>query len=87
MADHVYEEVEVLRDDAEGGIVAVITRRKSTGHLSYSLMKEYEKDGKLVRTSFLGRRHLEAARRLLVRVESWIDVEVDRVTAQRVAAR
>ena len=82
MARSEYEEVAILRDD-ESGVVAVITRKIATDFLSYGFMKEFERDGQTVRTSFLSRRHGDAVRRLLPRVEEWIDAEVERSSAAR----
>jgi AraC-like DNA-binding protein len=66
-----FSEIEVLRDP--DGIVAVITQRADTSYLSFSLMKEFEREGQVVRTSFLNRRHIAAVKRLLPRVEEYLD--------------
>lgn len=79
-----YREVEVLRDS--DGVVCVITVRQSPDgvqHHAYALLKEYERDGKVFRTSFMNRRHAPAVRRLLLKVEEWLDQAADRVTSAR----
>jgi hypothetical protein len=87
MARENYEEVDVLRDP--DGVVAVITRRtigEETYH-SFAIKKEFERDGKIERTSYLNRRHSAAVRRLLQRVDEYLDREVERSTARRATQR
>lgn len=77
-----FEEVDVLHDD--DGLVAVITSRvKANGRkaFSFSLMKEYERDATTMRTCWLGNSHVDAARRLLDRVEKRLELEEDRYRA------
>ena len=77
-----YREVETLRDP--DGVVAVITERTDTGHLSYRIQKEFVAgDGQVKATSYLGRRHLQAIRRLCDQLEDRLDVHVDRLKIGR----
>jgi hypothetical protein len=76
-----YKEVETLRD--EDGVVAIVTQKADTHHLSFSLAKVFERDGKFVHTGFLNRRHIEGVRRLLSRLEDYLDREADRTVAKR----
>lgn len=66
-----YEDVDTIRD--AGGIVAVISRRKSNGQLSFGLFKVFDRDGDEEKTAFMPRRHTDAIRRLLPIVERRMD--------------
>lgn len=63
-----YEDVDEIVD--VDGVVAIMSRRKATGAVSFMLAKIYERDGKPERTSFMQRKHIEAARRVLDLVEA-----------------
>jgi hypothetical protein len=76
-----YEDVETLRD--EDGVIAVITRRVETGHLSFRIQKEFEAQGQVKVTAYLGRRHLPAIVRLAARVADRIDILVDQSRLDR----
>lgn len=76
-----FEEVKVFQDPS--GVALVITQKKGESKHSFSLLKTYEKDGVLQRTSYLNRRHLAAARALLDKAEEWLDEEVERSAAAR----
>ena len=78
-----YEEVEVLRDP--DGVAIVITKRIDAPFHSFAIVKEFERDGQVIRTNFLARRHAAGIRRLLTKLEAWIDQEVDRAAAPRAA--
>ena len=52
-----------------------------------SFQKEFERDGRIVRTAFLNRRHIASVRRLIARVEEYLDAEADRVAAAAAAKR
>jgi hypothetical protein len=82
-----YEDVAVLRDP--DGVICVITKRVGTSVEFYSYMfcKEFERDGKVIRSNFLSRRHTEAVRRLTIKIEEWLDSAIDRDVASRQAAR
>jgi hypothetical protein len=75
-----YEEAAVLRDP--DGVVCVITRRTNSEMLSFMFCKEFERDGQIVRTGYLNRRHTTALRRLVAKVEEWLDQEVERAGAR-----
>jgi len=77
-----FEEVEILRD--ETGVCAVISRNKHTGFYSYGFFKEYEKAGERRRSTFLNRRHSLGIRRLIHRVDQYLDPRIDRDMASRV---
>jgi hypothetical protein len=55
--------------------------------LSYMFAKEFERDGQIVRTGYLNRRHTAALRRLVAKVEEWLDQEVERAGVKATAAR
>lgn len=80
-----YKEVETLRD--EDGVVAIITKKEDTHHLSFSIAKVFERDGKFAHTGFLNRRHIPGVRRLLVQLEEYLDRETDRTVAKRASTR
>lgn len=58
-----YREVERVRDP--DGVVAVISERIKTGQMSFALYKEFDQDGKIRLSSYLGTRHIPAIRRVL----------------------
>lgn len=76
-----YEEVEVIRD--ETGVCAVINRHRQTGYYSYMLCKEYEHRGEVRRSTFFSRRHSLGVRRIIERVEQFLDPRVDKEMARR----
>lgn len=76
-----YQEVETLRDP--DGVIAVITENTDSGRLSFRIQKEFESQGEVKATSYLGRRHIDAIRRLADRLEDRLDVHVDRVKIDR----
>lgn len=76
-----YKEIETLRDP--DGVIAVITQRLDTGHLSYRIQKEFESNGEVKATSYMGRRHLAAVGRLLPLIADRLDVHVDRLKLSR----
>jgi hypothetical protein len=82
MAKNEYREVAVLRDDE--GVSCVITQKVDSPHHSFSLVKEFKRGDEDARTSFLNRRHIDAARRLLNEVEAWLDRESDLSLARAV---
>lgn len=75
MPENRYREVEVLRDP--DGVIAVITERTDTGHLSFRIQKEYECHGEVKATSYLGRRHIDGAIRMAQRAGDRIDILTD----------
>jgi hypothetical protein len=75
MTENHYREIETIKDP--DGVIAVITQRMDTGHLSFRIQKEYEAGGQVRATSYLGRRHIEAIERLVVRVGDRIDILTD----------
>ena len=79
MSRNDFEEVHVLRD--ETGVCAVIHRNKNTGYYSFAFLKEYTRNGELRRSAFLSRRHSLGIRRLIPRVEQFIDPLVDKEAA------
>ena len=79
-----YQEVEDIRDP--DGITIVITERIDTGHLSFRILKEYENHGEVKTTSYLGRRHIPAIRRLLQLLEDRLEIQVDRQKLSRARA-
>lgn len=76
-----YREIETIRDP--DGVIAIITERVSTGHLSFKILKEYEDRGEIKTTPYLARRHIEAVRRVTERVQDRLDVHNDRLRVGR----
>lgn len=72
-----FREIEVIRHPECEGVVAVISERLSNGNLSFMLAKEFERDGETTRTTFLARRHVDKAQRILELVAERIDQLVD----------
>lgn len=81
MTENRYREVEVLRDP--DGVIAVITERTDTGHLSFRIQKEYEAQGQVKATSYLGRRHIEGAIRIAKLAGDRIDILTDTAKVSR----
>ena len=73
-----FTEIHSIRDE---GVIAVITKREDTEHLSFSILKEYTRDGKVTRSSFLNRRHGEPAQRVLKQTLEFIDKVRDKKTS------
>lgn len=71
-----YREVDSISDP--DGVVLVVTERVGTGHLTFRIQKEYEHGGETKHTSYLGRRHIPAIRRLLSKAESLLDIHSER---------
>ena len=76
-----YREVETLSDS--DGVVVVITRRIDTGHHSFRIQKEFESQGQVKHTSYMGRRHVDAITRLMKRVGERIDILDDQFKVSR----
>jgi hypothetical protein len=71
-----YEEVAVIRDP--DGLIAVISKKKDSDYFSFAILKEFDREERRVRSSFLNRRHVPAIKRLLTKVEEYLDLEADR---------
>lgn len=84
MIENRYREIEVLRDP--DGVIAVITERTDTGHLSFRIQKEYEAHGEVKATSYLGRRHCDAAMRMAKQAGDRIDILTDIAKVSRARA-
>lgn len=76
-----YREVETLSDP--DGVVVVITQRIDTGHHSFRIQKEFESNGQVKHTSYMGRRHCDAVTRLMKRVSDRIDILDDQFKISR----
>jgi len=76
-----YREIETVRDD--DGVIAIITERIATGHLSYRIMREYDMAGETKITPYLGRRHGEGVRRITRKVQDRIDILTDTARQKR----
>ena len=74
MAD--YKELKVLREG--DGVCALITENPNNGRVTFSVFKEYEKDGVTRRTSFLQTRHIPSLRKLAGRVADEMELIEDR---------
>jgi hypothetical protein len=79
-----YREIETLRDP--DGIIVVITQRTDTGHHSFRIQKEFESQGQVKHTSYLGRRHVDAVTRLMKKVGDRIDILDDQFKISRARA-
>lgn len=64
---HGYEDIDEVKDP--DGVVAVVSRRRSTGALTVGFFKEFERNGIRERTSFFEVKHFAAVRRILSVVE------------------
>ena len=62
-----YEDVEQISDP--DGVVALISRRRSTGALTVAIFRTYERDGAVEKTNFFNSRQFAAVRRVLDIVE------------------
>ena|SRR3972149_6169139 len=76
-----FKVTEIIRDP--DGVIAVITERTRDGHITFSIAREIERDGKTERTSFLARRHLPAVRRLLDDLVDRLETAEDQARAKR----
>ncbi len=75
-----YEDVgEPIRDPE--GVIAILSRRRSNGQLSVAVMKEFDRDGQTERTSFMQRRHIDAAIRVLTIARDEMDRMEDQTHA------
>lgn len=61
-----FEDLDVLRDSH--GLMAIISRRKSNGVITFGVFKEFERDGKLMRTGFIPEQLLGEAYEQMVRL-------------------
>lgn len=75
MASAGYREVKILRED--NGVCALITERVDTGHISFSLFKEFSVGNETKRSKFFGGRHIATLRKLLNKVADEIEVIED----------
>lgn len=66
--DVAFVDVDELRD--VNGIVAIISLRKATGGLTFAVFKEFERNGRKERTSFVGEHLLEPYLRMVENVKS-----------------
>jgi hypothetical protein len=82
MTENPYEEVETLRD--ADGVLCVITRRKATGHLSFRLQKEFESQGEIRATAYLGRRHIPGIERIVKRAADRIDILTEEAKLRKI---
>lgn len=74
-----------LLTDPESGLVAPICFRDRNGEpdLSFAIMKEFDRAGRVERTAYIKKRHIAGARRLLDKMEEQLDAEEDRLRGQR----
>jgi hypothetical protein len=66
-----YDDVDEISDP--DGVVALISRRRSTGSLSVAIFRVYERDGVKEKTAFLGPKQLPALRRVIDIAEKRIE--------------
>jgi hypothetical protein len=66
-----YDDVDEISDP--DGVVALISRRRSTGSFSVAVFRVYERDGVKEKTAFLGLKQLPALRRVLDIAEKRIE--------------
>lgn len=79
-----YTQIEVVRDP--DGPVAVVTERKKDGRITFSLSKEFDRNGKVERTPYFHRSHIPALRRLIDDLEAQLELFEDRARARRRAS-
>ncbi len=75
-----YREVDIIRDPE--GVIAVITERKKDGAISFGIYQEFNRNGEVARGSFLARRHIQAARRVLDDLEERLEAAESAVRAK-----
>lgn len=72
----------------EGVIVPVTYRwRDGRPELSFSVQKEFDRNGTVERTAYLKRHHFPGLKELLEQLPSFMDLIEDRVRAERRAGR
>ncbi len=76
-----YKELETVAHP--DGVIAVITENISSGAISFGIYREFEREGKTSRGSYLARRHLPAVRELLADLEDRLEAIEDRARAKR----
>lgn len=76
-----FSEVETVRDP--DGVIAVVTQSLKDGRVSFCLAREFELNGETKRSSYMARRHVAAARRLLDAIEQKMELAEDRARANR----
>jgi hypothetical protein len=76
-----FRTIDCLRDP--DGVVALVTERIADGRVSFSISKEYDRNGKQERTAYLSRRHIDACRRLLDQLADRLELLEDQSRAKR----
>lgn len=73
-----------LISDTETGVIGTIQVRDRNGmpDISWAIMKEFDRDGRVERSAFLKKRHIAAVRKILDKLEERIDVEEDKLRAE-----
>jgi len=76
-----FNEIDVIRDP--DGVIAILTESVRDGRISFMLAREFEQDGVTKRSSFLAKRHLPAANRLLADLAERVEIAEDRARAKK----
>lgn len=64
------DDIETLYDTDAKNICAVISRHRRTGDYTVAVFKQFERDDELVKTSFIPKRLIPAAQRVLMAAEA-----------------
>lgn len=83
MANAQFVELEPLRHP--DSVIIPVTYRLRDGkvELSFTIAKEFDRDGRPERSAYLGRRHLAAVNDLLARLPTHLDLLEDRIRTER----
>lgn len=74
-----FREIEVVR--MPDGLFAQITVNDDKGRVSFSVGREYDRNGETIRTVFLNRRHLDSLRAVIDELEAKLDRYEDQARA------
>ena len=73
--------VEVIKDP--DSVIAEITERVRDGRISFSLSREFDRNGKIEKTKYFSARHVPALVRLLTDLKERVEALEDRARAKR----
>lgn len=83
MASNDFQALDVLRDPDSLVIPVTYRMREGRPELSFSVQKEFDRDGRVERTVWLKRQHVEGVARLIEKLPSYLDLLEDRIRAER----
>lgn len=65
------------------GVIAEVTERARDGRVSFSLQRQFDRNGKTEKTKFFSARHIPAIVRLLTDLQDRLEAHEDRARAKR----